>query len=100
RLTSANSINIGRLLPQMVYYFHALALLAATGTATTAVVSTPSGNFGNLTAGLMARQAGVPIVRFVAATNVNDVVPAFLATGIFEPRPSKQTLANAMDVGN
>jgi threonine synthase len=63
-------------------------------------VSTPSGNFGNLTAGLMAKRAGLPIQRFVAATNVNDVVPAYLSTGRFEPRPSKPTIANAMDVGN
>ena len=100
RLTSANSINIGRLLPQMVYYFHAAAQLARSHGAGTAVVSTPSGNFGNLTAGLMAKRAGVPIERFVAATNVNDVVPAYLATGRFEPRASKRTVANAMDVGN
>ena len=108
RVTSANSINIGRLLPQMVYYFHALGQLgSATGLAPShalspdgIVVSTPSGNFGNLTAGLMAKRAGLPIARFVAATNVNDVVPAYLATGRFEPRPSQQTLANAMDVGH
>jgi threonine synthase len=99
RLTSANSINIGRLLPQMVYYFHAIAKLGPLGNAC-AVVSTPSGNFGNLTAGLMAKRAGLPIIRFIAATNVNDVVPVYLATGRFEPHASKQTLANAMDVGN
>jgi threonine synthase len=99
RLTSANSINIGRLLPQMVYYFHGMAQLGADGSAGT-VVSTPSGNFGNLTAGLMAKRAGLPIARFVAATNVNDVVPVYLATGRFEPHASKQTVANAMDVGN
>ena len=78
RVTSANSINIGRLLPQMVYYFHAIAQLgSAIGrlAADGVVVSTPSGNFGNLTAGLMAKRAGLPIARFVAATNVNDVVP-------------------------
>jgi threonine synthase len=100
RVTSANSINIGRLLPQMVYYFHALAQLGARLGSEGAVVSTPSGNFGNLTAGLMAKRAGLPIARFVAATNVNDVVPAYLATGRYEPRPSKQTIANAMDVGH
>ena len=98
RLTSANSINIGRLLPQMIYYFHAIAQLDAVSA--TPVVSTPSGNFGNLTAGLMAKRAGLPIARFVAATNVNDVVPAYLATGRFEPRASIHTIANAMDVGN
>jgi threonine synthase len=94
-LTSANSINIGRLLPQMIYYVYAAGLLAVP-----AVFATPSGNFGNLTAGLMAKRAGAGIDRFVAATNVNDVVPEYLATGSFTPRPSVRTLANAMDVGN
>jgi threonine synthase len=100
-MTSANSVNVGRLLPQMVYYFHAVAetqRLHADATALT--FCTPSGNFGNLTAGLLAKRAGLPVARFVAATNVNDVVPAYLATGRFEPRPSVQTLANAMDVGS
>jgi threonine synthase len=113
RLTSANSVNIGRLLPQMVYYFHAFAELGridrtrgvAPGRARTSagrrvIVSTPSGNFGNLTAGLMAKRAGLPIARFVAATNANAVVPEYLSTGRFTPRPSVQTIANAMDVGN
>jgi threonine synthase len=103
RLTSANSVNIGRLLPQMVYYFHAVAQLGAGGRASSAaevIICTPSGNFGNLTAGLMAKRAGLPIARFVAATNVNDVVPEYLLTGRFEPRPSVPTIANAMDVGN
>lgn len=100
RVTSANSINIGRLLPQMVYYFHAVAQLAALGHAGPPVVSTPSGNFGNLTAGLMAKRAGLGVARFVAATNVNDVVPEYLTTGRFVPRPSRQTIANAMDVGH
>ncbi len=100
RLTSANSVNIGRLLPQMVYYFHALAQGRARAGYGDVVVCTPSGNFGNLTAGLMAKRAGLPVRRFVAATNVNDVVPAYLATGRFEPRASVQTIANAMDVGN
>jgi threonine synthase len=99
RLTSANSINIGRLLPQMIYYFHAVAQTVAQGFSP-AMISVPSGNFGNLTAGLMAKRAGLPIARFVAATNVNDEVPAYLATGRFEPRPSIHTIANAMDVGN
>ncbi|MGE3178898.1 MAG: threonine synthase [Vicinamibacterales bacterium] len=98
RLTSANSVNIGRLLPQMVYYFHAVAQVGRTGG--DLLVCTPSGNFGNLTAGLMARRAGLPIARFVAATNANDVVPEYLASGIFTPRPSVATIANAMDVGH
>ncbi|HEV3139925.1 MAG TPA: threonine synthase [Vicinamibacterales bacterium] len=102
RLTSANSVNVGRLLPQMVYYFHAIASL--TGAESSApkgiVFSTPSGNFGNLTAGLMAKRSGLPIDRFIAATNANDVVPAYLSSGLFKARPSVRTLANAMDVGN
>lgn len=97
-LTSANSINIGRLLPQMIYYAHAVGQLAAR--ATGAIFSTPSGNCGNLTAGLMAKRSGVNVGRFVAATNVNDVVPEYLATGRFVPRASIHTVANAMDVGN
>ena len=95
RLTSANSVNVGRLLPQMVYYFHAVGQLGAP-----VVFCTPSGNFGNLTAGLFAKRSGLGVDRFIAATNVNDVVPAYLATGIFTPRASVQTLANAMDVGH
>jgi threonine synthase len=100
RLTSANSVNIGRLLPQMVYYFHAVAQAARVRPGAEVHVCTPSGNFGNLTAGLIAKRAGLPIAKFVAATNANDVVPAYLQRGIFEPRASVQTLANAMDVGN
>ena len=98
RLTSANSVNIGRLLPQMVYYVHALGQVRRVPGRV--VVCTPSGNFGNLTAGLMAKRAGLPVDRFVAATNVNDVVPQYLETGKFEPRPSVVTIANAMDVGH
>ena len=103
RLTSANSINIGRLLPQMIYYFHAVAQSVSPNVAqgfSPAIISVPSGNFGTLTAGLMAKRAGLPIARFVAATNVNDEVPAYLTTGRFEPRASIHTIANAMDVGN
>jgi threonine synthase len=102
RLSSANSINIGRLLPQMIYYFHAMAQLMriAPNSRSDVIFSTPSGNFGNLTAGLLAKRAGLPITSFVAPTNVNDVVPIYLDTGRFEPRPSLQTLSNAMDVGN
>ncbi len=92
-LTPANSINLGRLLPQVFYYF-VLARLAAAP-----IVSVPSGNFGNLTAGLIAKRIGLPVRRFVAATNVNDVVPAYLRSGVYAPRPSVRTVANAMDVG-
>lgn len=100
RLTSANSVNVGRLLPQMVYYFHAVAQARLHSPAASIVVCTPSGNFGNLTAGLFAKRAGLPIAKFVAATNANDVVPEYLETGTFSPRPSVQTIANAMDVGH
>ncbi|MFN7913830.1 MAG: threonine synthase [Vicinamibacterales bacterium] len=100
RLTSANSVNIGRLLPQMVYYFHGVAQAMKLRPGTEIHVCTPSGNFGNLTAGLIAKRAGLPIAKFVAATNVNDVVPAYLQSGLFEPRASVQTIANAMDVGH
>ncbi|HQQ13572.1 MAG TPA: threonine synthase [Bacteroidales bacterium] len=95
-ITSANSINIARLLPQMVYY----AWLWSRLDAPTPVVSVPSGNFGNLTAGLMARAMGISINKFVASTNVNDVFPAFLHSGKFVSRPSVATISNAMDVGN
>jgi threonine synthase len=91
-LTPANSINLGRLLPQVFYYF-VLARLRD------AIVSVPSGNFGNLTAGLIAKRLGLPVRRFVAATNVNDTVPQYLRSGRYEPRPSIRTVANAMDVG-
>src|ERR1044071_3504608 len=91
-LTPANSINLGRLLPQVFYYF-VLATLDAP------VVSVPSGHFGNLTAGLIAKRIGLPVQRFVAATNVNDVVPEYLRTGEYKPRASVKTVANAMDVG-
>jgi len=100
-LTSANSINVGRLLPQMIYYFQAAAdLCRQIGAAVAPTVCTPSGNFGNITAGLMAKRAGAPVARFIAATNANDVVPQYLASGRFEPRASIHTIANAMDVGN
>jgi len=84
----------------MVYYFHAVAQAARLAPRAEVNVCTPSGNFGNLTAGLIAKRAGLPIAKFVAATNANDVVPAYLESGKFEPRPSVQTVANAMDVGN
>jgi len=98
-LTSANSINIARFLPQMVYYFHAYAQALKQGIKTP-VVCVPSGNFGNLTAGLIASKMGLPIKRFVAATNINDVVPKYLQTGIYQPMASISTPANAMDVGD
>lgn len=99
RLTSANSINIARLIPQTFYYFYAYAQLQAQGIGEV-VFSVPSGNFGNIGAGLLAYKMGLPVKHFVAATNVNDTVPRFLEDGRYEPRPSVQTLANAMDVGN
>ncbi len=98
RLTSANSINVGRLIPQMFYYAHAWAQLPAGESPP--LFSIPSGNLGNLTAGLMARRIGVPAAGFVAATNVNDVVPEYLETGVLRLRSSCPTISNAMDVGN
>ena len=99
-LTSANSINITRLLPQTFYYFNACAQLARTDAAVELIVSVPSGNFGNLTAGLFAWKMGLPVTRFLAANNRNDVFLEYLQTGVFTPRPSVETYANAMDVGN
>ncbi len=97
-LTSANSINIARLIPQSFYYFSAYASLQ--DQSKSLVFSVPSGNLGNLTAGLMAKRMGLPVKQFIAATNINDVVPAYLRTGLFSPKPSQQTISNAMDVGN
>lgn len=97
-LTSANSINIARLIPQAFYYAYAYAQLCDPDARP--IFAVPSGNFGNLTAGVLARRMGLPVRFFVAATNVNDVVPAYLASGRFEPRPSQQTLSSAMDVGD
>lgn len=99
RLTSANSINVARFLPQSFYYFHAYAQLAAQGVADELVVCVPSGNLGNLTAGLFAAEMGLPIKRFIAANNRNDVFFEYLQTGTYAPRPSVRTIANAMDVG-
>lgn len=99
RLTSANSINIARLIPQTFYYFWAYAQLKTQGIRDV-VFTVPSGNFGNIGAGLLACKMGLPVRHFVAATNVNDTVPRFLQSGKYEPKPSVQTLANAMDVGN
>jgi threonine synthase len=97
-LTSANSISVGRLLPQMSYY--AWAVLQLPHEAPPPVIVVPSGNLGNITAGLLAARRGVPIARFVAATTVNDPLPRFLASGRYEPAPAVPTLANAMDVGH
>lgn len=98
RLSSANSINIARLIPQSFYYFDAYKQLNKVGDPI--IFCVPSGNFGNLTAGLMAKKMGLPIHHFIAATNINDVVPEYLGSGNFHPRPSIRTLSNAMDVGN
>ena len=97
-LSSANSINIFRLIPQSFYYFRALAQLKADHAP--AVFSTPSGNFGNLSAGVLAWRMGLPVQSFVAATNVNKVVPDYLSSGQYAPMASLATLSNAMDVGN
>jgi len=97
-LTSANSINIARLIPQSFYYFYAYARVVQRGRPV--VFAVPSGNFGNLTAGLLAKRMGLPVDTFIAATNANDIVPGYLNNGIFSPRPSQQTISNAMDVGN
>lgn len=100
-LTSANSINVARFLPQMFYYFHAWAQLAASGADMSEVVfCVPSGNFGNITAGLIAKRMGLPVKRFIAANNANDVFYEYLETGEYRPRHSVQTIANAMDVGD
>lgn len=97
-LGSANSINILRLLPQSFYYFYAYAHRLHKDWSV--IFAVPSGNFGNLTAGLIAKKMGLPVAKFVVATNCNDVVPQYLDTGRFEPQLSKQTISNAMDVGN
>ena len=98
-LTSANSINVARFLPQSFYYFNAYAEMERRGLAQDLVVCVPSGNFGNLTAGLFAKKMGLPIKRFIAANNRNDVFFEYLQTGTYTPRSSVATLANAMDVG-
>jgi threonine synthase len=98
-LTSANSINVARLLPQVLYYTEALAALRRRGIEEPPVFAVPSGNFGNLCAGLLAQAMGLPVKSFVAATNANTTVPDYLDTGAYRPRPSVATLSNAMDVG-
>ncbi|NLZ18982.1 MAG: threonine synthase [Bacteroidales bacterium] len=100
RLTSANSINVARLLPQSFYYFHGYAQMKRFGLGGQLVVCVPSGNFGNLCAALFARRMGLPVKRFIAANNANDVFFEYLQTGEYKPRPSIPTLANAMDVGD
>ena len=106
RLTSANSINVARFLPQAFYYFNAYARLKqkgvvkGDGTGPRLVMCVPSGNFGNICAALFGHEMGLPVSRFIAANNANDIFYNYLQTGKYEPKPSKQTLANAMDVGD
>ena len=99
-LTSANSINVARFLPQSFYYFNAYARMRQLGKADKLVVCVPSGNFGNITAALFGHEMGLPIQRFIAANNANDIFFKYLQTGEYKPMPSKQTIANAMDVGD
>ncbi|MCQ2975423.1 MAG: threonine synthase [Bacteroidales bacterium] len=96
KLTSANSINIARLIPQSFYYYYAVSQAKNAET----VICVPSGNFGNLTGGILAWKSGLPVKHFVAATNINDTVPQYVKTGIYTAKPSKQTISNAMDVGD
>ena len=100
KLTSANSINVARFLPQAFYYFNAYARMKALGKADNLVMCVPSGNFGNICAALFGHEMGLPIKRFIAANNANDVFYNYLQTGKYEPKASIQTLANAMDVGD
>ena len=100
RLTSANSINVARFLPQSFYYFGAYASLRRAGCVEAPVISVPSGNFGNLAAGLIAHRMGLPVRRFIAANNRNKVFCDYLASGSYQPRSSVATIANAMDVGD
>ncbi len=99
-LTSANSINVARFLPQAFYYFYAYAQLKRQGKSGSVVVCVPSGNFGNITAGLFGKRMGLPVKRFIAANNRNDIFYQYLKTGEYNPRPSVATIANAMDVGD
>ena len=100
KLTSANSINVARFLPQAFYYFYAYAQMKKLGKADQMVMCVPSGNFGNICAALFGHRMGLPIKRFVAANNANDIFYNYLQTGKYNPQPSKATLANAMDVGD
>ena len=99
-LTSANSINVARFLPQAFYYFNAFARMKALGKAGNLVMCVPSGNFGNICSALFGHEMGLPIKRFIAANNANDIFFKYLQTGKYEPKASVQTLANAMDVGD
>ena len=100
KLTSANSINVARFLPQSFYYFYAYAQMKARGLADNLVMCVPSGNFGNICSALFAKAMGLPVKRFIAANNINDVFFNYLQTGVYTPKHSVQTLANAMDVGD
>lgn len=100
RMTSANSINILRWIPQSFYYFHAYCQWKRQTGRDMPVICVPSGNYGNLAGGMLARRMGLPVRHFIAASNSNDVIPEYLATGEYRPRPSVQTVANAMDVGD
>ena len=100
QLTSANSINVARFLPQAFYYFYAYAQLKRAGKGDNAVICVPSGNFGNITAGLFGKRMGLPVERFIASNNRNDIFFQYLQTGVYTPRPSIATIANAMDVGD
>lgn len=100
KLTSANSINVARFLPQAFYYFYAVAQLHKMGKKDNIVICVPSGNFGNITAGLFGKRMGMPVSRFIAANNKNDIFFNYLQTGVYSPKPSVQTIANAMDVGD
>ena len=99
-LTSANSINVARFLPQAFYYFNAYAQAKKLGKADNLTICVPSGNFGNITAGLFAQRMGLPIMNFIAANNANDIFYNYLLSGIYSPKASIQTIANAMDVGD
>ncbi len=100
KLTSANSINVARFLPQAFYYFYAYAQMKKMGKADNLVMCVPSGNFGNICSALFGKKMGLPVKRFIAANNANDIFYKYLLTGSYEPKPSVQTLANAMDVGD
>lgn len=100
QLTSANSINVARFLPQAFYYFYAYAQMKKAGKADNLVICVPSGNFGNITAGLFGKRMELPVRRFIAANNRNDIFYQYLKSGVYSPRPSVATIANAMDVGN